>query len=41
LRAFLATHGLQGVRVVRGHAPPLHSGRSGKLHRVLLQPGRS
>jgi phenylacetate-coenzyme A ligase PaaK-like adenylate-forming protein len=41
LRAFLAMHGLQGVRVVRSHAPPLRSGRSGKLHRVLLQPGRS
>jgi hypothetical protein len=32
-------HGLQGVRVVRSHAPPLRSGRSGKLHRVLLQLG--
>jgi len=39
LRAFLATHGLHGVRVVQGHAPPLRSGRSGKLHRVLMQPG--
>jgi len=38
LRAFLATHGLQGVRVARGYAPALRSGRSGKLHRVLMQP---
>ena len=39
LRAFLATHGLQGVHVAHGRAPPLRGGRSGKLHRVLLQPG--
>ncbi len=39
LSAFLATHGLPGVRVLQGHAPPLRSGLSGKLHRVLLQPG--
>ena len=39
LHTFLAGHGLPGVRVVQGHAPPLRSGRSGKLHRVLLQPG--
>ena len=38
LSAFLATHGLQNVQVARGRAPPLHSGRSGKLHRVLRQP---
>jgi phenylacetate-coenzyme A ligase PaaK-like adenylate-forming protein len=38
LRAFLATHGLQGVQVAHGRAPPLRGGRSGKLHRVLLQP---
>jgi len=38
LRAFLHTHGLQGVQVAHGHAPPLRSGRSGKLHRVLMQP---
>jgi phenylacetate-coenzyme A ligase PaaK-like adenylate-forming protein len=39
LKAFLATHGLGNVRVAQGHAPPLRSGRSGKLHRVLLQLG--
>jgi phenylacetate-coenzyme A ligase PaaK-like adenylate-forming protein len=41
LRAFLAAHGLGNVQVAHGHAPPLRSGRSGKLHRVLLQPSRS
>jgi hypothetical protein len=39
LRAFLATHGVHGVRVAQGHAPPMRSGRSGKLQRVLMQPG--
>jgi phenylacetate-coenzyme A ligase PaaK-like adenylate-forming protein len=39
LRAFLAAHGLGSVRVSHGHAPPLRSGPSGKLHRVLMQPG--
>ncbi len=39
LRAFLATHGVHGVRVALGDAPPVRSGRSGKLQRVLMQPG--
>jgi len=39
LAAFLAAHGLRNVRVAQGHAPPLRSGLSGKLHRVLLQAG--
>lgn len=39
LRAFLQTHGLHGVRVAQSRAPPLRSGPSGKLHRVLMQPG--
>jgi phenylacetate-CoA ligase len=39
LRAFLQTHGLHGVRVMRSRELPLRSGPSGKLHRVLMQPG--
>jgi phenylacetate-coenzyme A ligase PaaK-like adenylate-forming protein len=39
LTAMLATHGLGNVRVARGRAPPLRTGRSGKLHRVLMRPG--
>jgi phenylacetate-coenzyme A ligase PaaK-like adenylate-forming protein len=39
LTAFLATHGLGNVRVARGREPPLRTGRSGKLHRVLMRPG--
>ena len=36
---YLATQGLGHVQVTHGHAAPLRSGRSGKLQRVLLQPG--
>jgi phenylacetate-coenzyme A ligase PaaK-like adenylate-forming protein len=39
LRSFLAAHGLHGVHIAHGRAPPLRSGRSGKLQRVLMQPG--
>lgn len=39
LKAFLATHGLRNVRLAHGRTAPLRSGRSGKLQRVLLQPG--
>jgi phenylacetate-coenzyme A ligase PaaK-like adenylate-forming protein len=34
LAAYLAAQGLARVRIVHGHAPPLHGSRSGKLERV-------
>jgi phenylacetate-CoA ligase len=38
LADFLASQGLGNVRVAHGQAPPLRSGSSGKLHRVLRLP---
>ena len=36
LAAYLATHGLPGIKIVHGSAPPLRHPRSGKFERVRL-----
>lgn len=39
LADYLATHGLEAVRIVHGRAPPLRHPRSGKLERVRYAEG--
>ena len=39
LRAFLAEQGLSAIRLERSAEPPLRDPESGKLRRILAQPG--